>query len=112
MSGPILTAISALDMTVQLTGDVAAHRFVNVAGAQAQNAERAIGVARNDEKAGRAVSVGVLGVFDMIAGGNLAAGSEVQSDGDGLPRTLAAGVANGVALTSADPGGIVKILIK
>lgn len=111
--GPILSSISALNFTTVLTGGVSAHRFVTVAGAQAVDGEAAIGIARNDEVAGRAVTIDAVGVFDMIAGAAIAQGAQVQSDADGKPITKAAGAANGVALTAAvNPGDIVKILIK
>lgn len=111
--GPKLTSISVLAITVSLTGSVSAKRFVTVNGAQAGDGEAAIGVARNDEVAGREVTVDAVGVFDMIAGAAIAKGDQVQSDADGKPITKAAGAVNGQALTAAvNPGDIVKILIK
>ncbi|WP_299773162.1 capsid cement protein [uncultured Tateyamaria sp.] len=111
--GQKLSSICALNFTVTLTSDVSTHRFVNVNAAQAGDGEAAIGVAANDEKLGRDVAVEAIGVFDMIAGAAIAKGAEVQSDANGKPIIKAAGAANGLALTAAaNPGDIVKILIK
>ncbi|KIC38153.1 hypothetical protein RA27_20525 [Ruegeria sp. ANG-R] len=111
--GPLLSSISILPITVTLTGDVSAHRFVTVAGAQAGDGDAVLGVSHNDEVSGRAVAVDVIGVRDMIAGAAIAQGVEVQSDANGQPITRAAGTAAGRALTAAaNPGDIVKILIK
>ncbi|WP_171182204.1 capsid cement protein [Ruegeria sp. HKCCD8929] len=111
--GPLLTSISTLSISVLLTENVSAHRFVTVDGAQAGDGSAVLGVSHNDEVAGRAVAVDVVGVRDMIAGAAIAKGAEVQSDANGQPITMAAGAAAGLALTAAaNPGDIVKILIK
>ncbi len=111
--GQKLSSICALSFTATLTSDVSTHRFVNVNNAQAGDGEAAIGIAANDEKSGRDVSIEAIGVFDMIAGAAIAKGVQVQSDANGQPITKAAGAVNGLTLTAAaNPGDIVKILIK
>ncbi|MGR3760896.1 DUF2190 family protein [Roseobacteraceae bacterium NS-SX3] len=111
--GPILSHISCLTFTLQLTGAVAERRFVTAAGAQAGDGEAAIGVSRNGEAAGRSVTIDAVTVVDMVAGAAIARGAEVQSDADGKPVAKAAGALTGTALTAAaNPGDIVKILIK
>lgn len=107
------THISAMTITMALTADVKAHRFVTAQGAQAGAGDAAVGVARNDEVAGRAVAIDVITVVDMVAGAAISLGARVQSDADGLPITKAAGADNGLALTAAaNAGDTVKILIK
>ncbi|WP_170433058.1 capsid cement protein [Ruegeria arenilitoris] len=111
--GPLLSSISVLSISVTLTGNVSAHRFVTVNGTQSGDGEAALGVSHNDEVTGRAVAVDIIGVRDMIAGAPIAKGAEVQSDANGQPITKAAGVATGLALTAAaNPGDVVKILVK
>lgn len=111
--GPLQGAISAMTITVELTGDVNETRFVTAAGAQAGDGEEAIGVSHNAEVAGRAVAVDVVAAVDMVAGAAIAKGARVQSDANGQPITKAAGADNGIALTAAaNPGDIVKVLIK
>ena len=111
--GPLQSHISALSFPIVLTGDAEPIRFVSVLGTQTGDGDGAIGVTRNGEVAGRAVTVDAVGVFDMVSGAAIAKGAEVQSDADGLPITKAAGSVNGLALTAAiNPGDIVKILIK
>mgnify|MGYP003111725759 CR=1 FL=1 len=110
---PLQSHISAMTITMALTGDVQANRFVTVAGAQAGAGDAAVGISRNDEVAGRAVAIDVIAVVDMVAGAAIALGARVQSNADGLPITKGAGVDNGLALTAAaNAGDIVKILIK
>lgn len=111
--GPLQSTISALSITLVATADVRAFRFVTVNAAEAGAGEAAIGVAKNDEKAGRAFAVDVVGVFDMVAGAAITAGDQVEADADALPIPRTSGVVNGLALTSAaNPGDLVKILIK
>lgn len=111
--GPLQGVISAMSLTVELTGDVSEVRFVTALGAQAVDGDDVIGVSRNAEVAGRAVAIDVVACVDMVAGAAIAKGARVQSDADGKPITKAAGADVGVALTAAaNPGDLVKILIK
>lgn len=111
--GPLLSSISVLSISVTLTGNVSGHRFVTFNGTQAGDGDVTVGVSHNDEVSGRAVAVDVIGVRDMIAGAAITKGAEVQSDANGQPIPKAAGAAAGKALTAAaNPGDIVKILIK
>jgi len=111
--GKKLSSICVLSFNATLTSNVSTHRFVNANSAQAGDGEAAIGVAANDEASGNDVAIEAVGVFDMVAGAAIAKGAEVQSNANGQPITKAAGAANGLALTAAaNPGDIVKILIK
>lgn len=111
--GPLKGVISAMTITVEATGDVSEGRYVTALGAQAGDGDAAIGVARTDEVSGRPVAVDVIATVDMVAGAAIAKGARVQANADGLPITKDAGADNGIALTAAaNPGDIVKILIK
>lgn len=111
--GPLLSSIPVLTLSVTLTGNVTAHRFVTVAAAQAGDGDAALGVSQYDEVTGREVSVDVIGTHDMIAAAAIPLGSEVQSNADGQPIPKAAGATTGIALTAAaNPGDVVKILLK
>lgn len=111
--GPLLSSISVLSLTATATAAVKAKQFVTVAGAPAGAGEAVLGVSQTDAAARAAFAVDAIGVFDMRSGAAIALGAEVQSDADGLPITKAAGVGVGIALTAAaNPGDIVKILIK
>lgn len=80
---------------------------INQAGAGA----RALGVAAYDApNPGDKVTI-YTGRFvvPMVAGGSITAGQQVESDAAGKPITLATGVANGLAVSSASSGQTVYI---
>jgi hypothetical protein len=69
---------------------------------------RAFGVTKWDT----AAADDVVGLFTgtqlvpMLSGAAITAGAEVQSDANGLPITLAAGKANGIAVNTVGAGGV------
>lgn len=48
-------------------------------------------------------------VVPMLASGTVTAAEEVESDANGLPMTLATGIANGLAVSTATDGNVVYI---
>jgi hypothetical protein len=111
--GPLMSSISTLSVTAVAQGAIEANRFVTVDGMQAGDGEAILGVSQYEAKIGDAVAVDVICVRDMVAGAAIALGAEVQSNATGQPITKAAGQVAGRALTAAaNPGDIVKILVK
>ena len=103
----------SLRFTAVAIAEVASKQFVGFDGAPAGDGDAILGVAQTDAATGTAYAVDVIGVFDLVAGAAIPAGSEVQSDANGKPIVKAAGAHDGTALTAAaNPGDIVKILIK
>lgn len=83
----------------------------NIKIAQAGAGVRALGVAAYDAAAdGDKIHV-YTGRFvvPMIAGANITAGVQVESDAAGKPITLASGVANGLAVSTATTGNTVWV---
>ena len=111
--GPLQGSISALTITVVATAAVASKQLVGFDGAPAGAGEAVLGVAQTDAAVGDAFAVDVIGVFDLVSGAAVPAGSAVQSDANGKPIIKADGTRIGTALTAAaNPGDLVKILIK
>ena len=126
--GPLQGSISALTITVVATAAVASKQLVGFDGAPAGAGEAVLGVAQTDAAVGDAFAVDVIGVFDLVSGAAVPAGSAVQSDANSKPivrpepeeddtddqkAAKAALVQVGTALTAAtNPGDLVKILIK
>ena len=109
----LLGAISALTITSQATAAISSLQFVGFDGAPAGDGDAVLGVARTDAGIGDNVAVDVIAVLDLIAGAAIPLGSAIQSNADGAPIAKAAGVQIGTAITAAaNPGDIVKILIK
>jgi hypothetical protein len=48
----------------------------------------------------------------MVAGANITAGVQVESDAAGKPITLASGIANGIAVSTATTGNTVYIALR
>ena len=119
--GPLQGSISALTITVVATAAVASKQLVGFDGAPAGAGEAVLGVAQTDAAVGDAFAVDVIGVFDLVSGAAVPAGSAVQSDANGKPIVRPepeedadpVPVQVGTALTAAiNPGDLVKILIK
>jgi hypothetical protein len=111
--GPLQGSISALTITAVATAEVASKQLVGFDGAPAGDGDAILGVAQTDAAIGAAFATDVIGVFDLVAGAAIPAFSAVQSNADGAPIVKAAGAQIGTALTAAaNPGDIVKILIK
>lgn len=111
--GPLQSSISVLTITAVATAKITAKKFVGYNGAPAGAGEAVLGIAQTDAATGDAFAVDVIGVFDLVAGAAIPAGSAVQVDAQGAPIVKAAGVQIGTALTAAaNPGDIVKILLK
>lgn len=120
------------DITAAVTGAIASGKFVKI-GATMQGGplldlstptspltkgnlivvsacvagDKAFGVTKWDT----AAADDVVGLFTgtqlvpMLSGAAITAGAEVQSDANGLPITLAAGKANGIAVNTVGAGG-------
>jgi len=68
---------------------VAADGQVDIVGSAGGDAD---GILQNDPAAaGRAATIGVLGISKVLLGGTVAAGAKVQSDGSGRAITAATG---------------------
>jgi ribose 5-phosphate isomerase len=97
---PILTT------TVITTAALTARRFVGIGtGATCAAGVKALGVAEYDADAATPAPVNVLGILEVEAGAAVAVGASVESDATGRAITLAAGVANGIALDAATAAG-------
>jgi hypothetical protein len=86
----------------------------NIKVAQAGAGVRALGVAAYDAAAdGDKIHV-YAGRFvvPMVAGANITAGVQVESDAAGKPITLASGIANGIAVSTATTGNTVYIALR
>ena len=95
-------------------------RFVTVSGTPTEGnptvspagaGVAALGVAGRDKASGEKVPVIRQGVVPVTAGGTVTAGERVQSDATGRAITLAAGVALGMALSSATVGNDVQVAL-
>jgi hypothetical protein len=84
----------------------------NIQIAQTGAAARALGVASMDAGSTEKVMV-YTGrfVIPMIAGANITAGQEVESDAAGKPIPLASGRPNGIAVSTATSGNTVYIRV-
>ena len=74
----------------------------------------AIGVLQNKPQGvGHAATVGIRGVSNVMSGGAITAGDEVEVDADGAGVTQSAGVVVGTAIeTCAGTGFLVPVLLK
>lgn len=98
--------IAALSLSYALTGNVAANRFVTVAGAQAGADANALGVARNAGGNGDLVTLDVLGTAIVEAGAGIAKGASLKVDASGRAITWAtAGAEVAIALEAASGAG-------
>lgn len=86
----------------------------NMKIAQAGAGARALGVAAYDAAAdGDKIHVYTgRQVVPMVAGANITAGVQVESDANGKPITLASGIANGIAVSTATSGNVVYIALR
>ena len=107
------TYIDILTLTRRATSAITDGRFVTVAGTIAGADEEVLGVAMSDAGIGDDFPVLVVGTVQMIAGAAITAGYAVISDADGLPVPKGSGTnVAGIALTDAQPGEPVTILIR
>lgn len=89
-------------LSIKLSADNVAKRFVTATGAKPTAQSNAIGVTQTAGKNDELVTVTVLGTAVATAAAKIAAGSAVEVDADGKVKTLNAGkVAVGRALTAA-----------
>jgi hypothetical protein len=97
--------IPVLTLSVKASADVAARRFVTVAGAQAGAGARALGVSRVSGVSGDMLPVDALGTSIVEAGAAFAVGAALQSDADGKAITKDAGATLACALQAATAAG-------
>lgn len=104
---PILT------IKVKANNDIPAYRFVRANGQLCNLEQRSIGVSEMSGVSGDLVPVISIGTCLVTAGGNINIGSDVISDAQGRAiQFTETGIVNGVALSSATAGKLVKILLK
>jgi hypothetical protein len=94
-----------LALSLKATGDIAAYRFVNPAGAQAGAGANALGASEYAASAGEMVGVANLGTAIVEAGAAVAAGAAVQSDASGRAITKDTGATVARALEAAAAAG-------
>lgn len=100
-----------LTTSVLAMADLSARRFVGFDGNLCAAGAKALGVVEVDTDADNLAPANVLGVILVEAGAAIAAGAEVQADGQGRAITKAAGMGNGVACDAAAAAGdIVRIV--
>jgi hypothetical protein len=106
-------SVALLTLSLALSGNAAAHRFVTPAGAQADADDNTLGVARTAGTTGETIPVDVLGTAVVEAGADFAAGATLKADADGkaIPwDTSGAKVA--IALQAAGAAGdLVEVLL-
>lgn len=102
-----------LTTTVKAAGKIVANRFVTFSAKQAKANEAVLGVAPYDTDEGDVAAVDVLGIALVEAGGEIAAGAEVDADAQGCAVTHASGKVAGTALTAAAAAGdVIRVLLK
>lgn len=108
-----LQSTPVLTLTVTLSGNVAARRFVTPAGAQATGDANTLGVARVAGGSGDKIAVDVLGTAVVEAGAAIAAGATIETDADGKAVTWAtSGPKVAIALEAAGAGGaLIEVLL-
>ncbi len=106
-------SIPLLTLTLALSGAVAAHRFVTVAGAQAGANANTLGVATMAGVSGDKIPVDVIGTTIVEAGAAITAGATLETDADGKAITWdTAGGKVGVALQAAGAAGeFIEVLL-
>lgn len=92
-------------------------RFVKVTGASqvglAGAGEDSVGVVQNKPQGtDHAATVGIRGVSNVVLGGTVAAGAEVEADANGKGITKTAGVSLGIALAGGNADEIVPVLLR
>lgn len=102
-----------LTLTLALTGNVAACRFVTPGAAQAGADAVCIGVARSAGLSGERIPVDVKGTAIIEAGEAVAQGATVKSDASGRAIAWAtAGAKTGIALQAATAAGqMIEVLL-
>lgn len=108
MGQPPHTAVAASGVTGGQLLEVAATGTVQTASAASVSV---VGVAAFDAVANLEVTVFRGGVQLLTANGTVTAGTQVEAAASGAVRTLAAGRAVGVALTTATTGNPVQIAL-
>ena len=97
-------------LTVKVTEDIPAFRFVSIAGALCADNERALGASEVRWISGQYSQAVSLGTIVVEAAGNIAAGDDIASAASGKARKALAGeTVNGRALESALINGFVRI---
>lgn len=106
-STPLLT------LPRKLTGNVAVHRLVTAAGAQAGADAVVLGSARTAGSTGDTVSVDTIGTTTIETGAAVADGATLKSDANGRVITWASsGAKVGVALQAAGAAGqLIEVLL-
>lgn len=104
---------AVFSLTTTLSGTVAAHRFVTVAGAQAGADANTLGVARSGGGSGDKITVDVLGTAIVEAGAAISAGATLETDSSGRGVTWAtSGPKVGIALEAASGAGVfIEVLL-
>jgi hypothetical protein len=104
--------ISIFALPLLLTAEVKKGAFVDIGGKTAEPGGYALGVAYVDGSAGEAVAVDVLGTAQVVAGGSIAVGAEIEVGADGKAVTRASGTLVGRALQAATSAGdVIEILL-
>ena len=80
-------------------------RFVGFDGGVCVEGAKALGTLAATAAAGEQAPVDAYGVVLVEAGGAIAVGAQVESDGDGRAVTLASGAPNGYAMDEAIAAG-------
>jgi len=104
--------ISIFTLPVKLTAAVNQRTFVNLAGTTSVAGTYALGVAQTDGEIGDMVTVDVLGTSQVVAGGVIAVGAQVEVGANGKAITKASGVVVGRALEAAAAADdIIEVLL-
>ncbi len=101
-----------LSITIKATSDLAVNRFVETTGRQCRSEMKSIGVSQNDCLNGEWASVIVVGTALVLANEAITSGSDVSSDSMGRAiNTGTSATINAIALSDAEVGELVKVLI-
>ncbi|MGB9772222.1 MAG: capsid cement protein [Candidatus Kapaibacteriota bacterium] len=101
-----------LTLTIRTTMELPAFRFVDFTGKLCQANKKALGVSMGKWSNGALAGVVVLGTAIVEASVPINAGDKVASDNDGKAKVVTSNEeVNGRALSSANAGEFVRILI-
>jgi hypothetical protein len=105
--------IEVLVLTVSaLSEAVSANQLVGFDAGPTGEDEQVLGIAKHDADVGEPLAVVAMGVVEMVATSNLAAGDRAYSDIDGNATATGTNNSFGVVLRGGAAGDVVAIQIK
>lgn len=107
------SSIDILTLTVpSLAEDVTIGQLVGFDGAPAGEDEPVLGVAKYAAEAGRPVAAVTLGLVQLKAGVNIAAGDQVYANANGFPTNVGTNHPFGFAVQGGGADDLITVLLK